>query len=73
MQKFFIPRYKSATIRIRLDEHGTAVWNLIDGRRTVKDIAEMLAEHFQHEEDYEYRVAAHCSQLYTQGFVKSRT
>jgi hypothetical protein len=73
MQKYFVPRHKSATIRIRLDEHGTAVWNLIDGKRSVKDIADALAEHFQHEENYEYRVAAHFSQLYKQGFVKSRT
>ena len=70
MQKYFVPRNKSAVIRIRLEEHGTAVWDLIDGKRTVKEIAEALAEHFQQEENYEYRVAAYFSQLYRQGFVK---
>ena len=69
MQKFFVPRNKSKTIRIRLEEHGTAVWNLIDGKRTVKEIAELLAEHFQNEENYEYRVAAYFLQLYRQGFL----
>jgi len=70
MQKYFVPKNKSAIIRMRLEEHGTAVWNLIDGKRTVKEIADTLAEHFQHEENYEYRVAAYFSQLYKQGFVK---
>ena len=70
MQKYFVPKNKSAVIRIRLDEHGTAVWDLIDGKRTVKEIAEALAEHFQQEKNYEYRVVAFFSQLYRQGFVK---
>jgi len=69
MQKYFVPGNKSAIIRIRLDEHGTAVWNLIDGNRTIKEITELLAEHFQHEENYEYRIAEFMLQLYKQGFV----
>ena len=72
MQKYFVPRNKSANLRVRLDEHGTAVWNLIDGKRTIKEIAETLAEHFQHEKNYEYRIASHFLQLYKQGFVKSK-
>ena len=72
MQKYFVPKNKPATIRIRLDEHGTAVWDLIDGKRTVKEISETLAEHFQHEENYEYRIAVYLSQLYKQGFVKNK-
>ncbi|MCL1932262.1 MAG: PqqD family protein [Candidatus Azobacteroides sp.] len=70
MQKYLIPKNKSTMIRIRLDEHGTAVWDLIDGKRTIQTIAETLAEHFRHEENYEYRIAAFFSQLYKQGFVK---
>ncbi|MCL2562132.1 MAG: PqqD family protein [Rikenellaceae bacterium] len=70
MQKYFVPKKKSATVRIRLDEHGTAVWNLIDGNRSVREIAESLAEHFQHEENYEYRVAKFILHLYKQGYVK---
>ena len=70
MQKLFVPKNKSAIVRIRLDEHGTAVWSLIDGRRSVKKITELLADHFQHEENYEYRIADFMLQLYKQGFVK---
>jgi len=73
MQKYFVPKHKSAIIRIRLDEHGTAVWDLIDGKRTIKEIVETLAEHFHHEENYEYRITAYFSQLYKQGFVKNKT
>jgi hypothetical protein len=72
MQRFFVPKNKSPMIRIRLEEHGTAVWNLIDGKRTIKEIAEILAEHFNHEENYEYRVAIYFSQLFKQGFVKRK-
>ena len=70
MQKYLVPKRKSAIVRIRLDAHGTAVWNLIDGNRSVAKITEILAEHFQHEENYEYRIANFVLQLYKQGFVK---
>ena len=70
MRKFFVPKNKPPTIHIRLDEHGTAVWDLIDGNRTIKVISEVLAGHFQYEENYEYRIVAFFSQLYKQGFVK---
>ena len=72
MQKYFVPKNKSTTIRIRLEEHGTAVWNLIDGQRTIKEIAELSAGHFKSEENYEYRVAAYFLQLYRQGFLKKK-
>ncbi|GHT66060.1 hypothetical protein AGMMS50239_26930 [Bacteroidia bacterium] len=72
MQKYFVPKNKSAVIRVRLEEHGTAVWDLIDGQRTVKEIADALAAHFNYEENYEYRVAAYFDQLQKQGFVKCR-
>jgi hypothetical protein len=72
MQKYFVPTNKSAMIHIRLDEHGTAVWELIDGKRTIQTITEILADRFHHEENYEYRIATYFSQLYKQGFVKYR-
>lgn len=72
MQKYFVPKNKSAMIRIRLDEHGAAVWDLIDGKRTIQTIAETLADHFNYEKNYEYRIATYFSQLYKQGFVKLR-
>jgi len=70
MQKYFVPKGKSANLRVKLEEHGTAVWDLIDGAHTVKEIAELLAEHFEHEENYEYRVVKYIGQLYSNGFIK---
>jgi hypothetical protein len=69
MQKYFVMKNKSVIIRIKLEEHGTAVWKLIDGKRTVKDIADALSEHFMREENYEYRIAAYISHLQKQGFI----
>ena len=73
MEKYFVPRGKSAKVHVKLEEHGTAVWDLIDGKRTIKEIAELLAEHFDHEENYEYRISTYISQLYTNGFIKYKT
>jgi hypothetical protein len=70
MQKYFVPKHKSSVIHIRLEEHGTAVWNLIDGNRTVSDIINLLAEHFNNEKNYEYRVITYILQLQKQGFIK---
>jgi hypothetical protein len=70
MQKYFIPKNKSTIIRLYLEEHGTAVWNLIDGTRTVLEIVEILAEHFDDEKNYEYRITTYISQLQKQGFIK---
>jgi hypothetical protein len=70
MQKFFVPRNRSPIIRIRLEAHGTAVWKLIDGTRTVEEIVQILSDHFKNEENYPYRIAAYIQQLQKQGFVK---
>jgi hypothetical protein len=70
MRKYFVPKNKSAVIRIRLEKHGTAVWNLIDGNRTVLEIVNILAEHFDNEKNYEYRITTYISQLHRQGFIK---
>ena len=65
------PRFKRSWMsRVRLEEHGTAVWNLIDGQRTVREIIEKLADHFQHEAGYESRVSTYLSQLQKDGFIK---
>ncbi|MDR1887054.1 MAG: PqqD family protein [Prevotellaceae bacterium] len=70
MRKYFTPKNKSEVIRIRLEEHGTALWNLIDGNRTVMDIVNLLAEHFDNEKNYEYRITTYILQLRKQGFIK---
>ncbi|PJB78952.1 MAG: PqqD family protein [Acidobacteria bacterium CG_4_9_14_3_um_filter_49_7] len=40
------PRLKKPTMRVRLDEIGTMVWQLVDGKRTVMEITELIGERF---------------------------
>lgn len=70
MSRYLLPKGMSKDIHVRLEEHGTAVWNLIDGQRTVREIIEKLADHFQYEEGYESRVSAYLSQMQKDGFIK---
>lgn len=72
MQKYFVPKNRSPVIRIRLDRHGTFVWQLIDGKRTVGEIAETveLPEEHRHEENLSSRVAQYIRQLQKHGFVR---
>ena len=70
MRRFLLPKGMSPVFHVRLEEHGTAVWELIDGMRTVRQIIEELAEHFDHEENYESRITAYITQLQKDGFVK---
>lgn len=63
MQRLLLPRGLSADIHIRLEEHGSAVWELIDGERTVGQIIEKLAAYFHGEADYESRVTTYLYRL----------
>ena len=69
MKRFMLPRGLSADIKVRLEEHGTAVWQLIDGERSVGEIIEKLAEHFENETNYESRVTTYIAQLQKDGFI----
>lgn len=72
MRRVLLPKGMSPDIRVRLEEHGTAVWKLIDGQRTVQEIISLLAEHFPSEEDYASRITKYVMQLQKDGFVKLR-
>ena len=70
MRRFLLPKGMSPDIHVTLEEHGTAVWNLIDGMRTVREIISLLADHFGKEEHYESRVTAYVMQLRKDGFIQ---
>lgn len=70
MRRFFLPKGMSPDIHVRLEEHGTAVWSLIDGRRNVAEILALLAAHFEEDENYESRVATYLMQLQRDGFIR---
>ena len=48
LRRFIEPRLDPSrrTIKLKLDDIGSAVWLLIDGRRSVREIAERLSERF---------------------------
>ena len=70
MQRFLVPKGMSKELHVKLEEHGTAVWNLIDGHRTVREIISLLARHFGEEENYIPRVTAYVMQLRKDGFIQ---
>ncbi len=70
MRRYLLPKSMSPYIHVSLEENGTVVWNLIDGRRTVRDIIEELAGYFEGQEGYEARVATYIVQLRKDRFIK---
>ncbi|WP_291529700.1 PqqD family protein [Bacteroides sp. UBA939] len=72
MRRFLLPKGMSPDIHVRLEEHGTAVWRLIDGKRTVQEIISLLDEHFQSDENYSSRITAYVMQLQKDGFIRLR-
>ena len=70
MQRFLVPKGISKELHVHLEEHGTVVWELIDGKQTQREIIEKLAVHFQNEAGYESRVSTYLYQLQKDGFIK---
>lgn len=70
MRRFLLPKGMSPDIHVKMEEHGTAVWALIDGQRTVREIVALLAEHFEGEENYGSRVSTYVMQLQKDGFLQ---
>lgn len=69
MRRFLLPKGMSPDIHVRLEENGSAVWEAIDGTRTVREIIEKLAVHFNAEANYESRITTYISQLQKDGFI----
>ncbi len=63
MRRFLLPKGMSPFVHVTLEEHGTAVWELIDGHRTVGEIIGLLGDYFQHQEGYDARITAYITQL----------
>lgn len=70
MRRFLLPKGMSPDIHVTLEEHGTAVWRLIDGQRTVQEIISQLTEYFPDEKDYPPRIATYIMQLEKDGFIQ---
>ena len=70
MRRFLLPKGMSPDNHVRLEEHGTAVWNLLDGHRPVRDIFSLLSRHFGGGENYILRGSAYVQPLRKDGFIQ---
>lgn len=50
IQRFKGPSPQTGSRKLQLDDLGTEVWNMIDGKRTVRDIVDAFAEAHQLED-----------------------
>lgn len=70
MRRFLLPKGMSPDIHVKLEEHGTAIWEVIDGKHTVQEIILLLAGHFKEEENYASRITLYLMQLRKDGFIQ---
>ena len=72
--KKILPKAKNPAQRIHLDELGSMVWNLFDGKHSIKGICEKLsAIPDLPEETIEERTVLFAQQMYKQKFIKVYT
>jgi hypothetical protein len=71
MQRLLVPRRRHPFIRIKLDRFGSDAWLLIDGARTVGDIADELDRRFGAEvQPVHDRLGTFMQLLERRGFVR---
>ena len=59
----------STHIHVPLEKYGSAIWNLIDGQRTVAEIATGMALQFSEEKEMEQRTVTFIQQLHRDKFI----
>ena len=63
----------SEQVHVKLDEMGSAVWNEIDGTKTVKKIGQKVSARFQDKAEPLYpRLAEYLARLEKNGFISYR-
>ena len=69
-RKYINHRMKSPYIKANLDELGSAVWEKIDGKNKVREIADSLKHNFGDDvEQIQERLTRYLTQLYNAGFI----
>ena len=65
--------FSNKPVRVHLDDIGTAVWNLCDGRRSVREIGESLEREFGERIDPIYdRLEQFLEHMRTKGMIEWR-
>lgn len=71
LKRWLQPRLKRPHMRVTLDEIGTAVWENCDGKKTVREISDILKERFGEKiEPLEPRMKVFFTQLFKSQFVR---
>jgi hypothetical protein len=69
--KKILPKPKNPGQKIHLDEMGSMVWNLFDGKHSIRNICEKLSELPKEPADsIEERTVLFAQQMYKQKFIK---
>jgi hypothetical protein len=73
LRKWLIPKHKSPHFRIHLDETGSHVWRLINGKQTIEKICLEMSQVLQREErpvdQIEVRITTFMTDLYKKKFI----
>jgi len=70
MVRFFVPMLSSPDLKVKLDEHGSFIWNGCDGNTSVGEIAGRMKETYGEAFDPECRrICAYVSQLLRTDFL----
>ena len=64
---------KKPNYRVKLDARGAAVWQACDGKRTIVQVAEIIATAFPEEPDTTLRTALFIRELARGGFLRLMT
>ena len=64
-----IPKHRNQYINANLDELGSATWELIDGRHTATEIANILNKKFENTEQIHQRVGLFLQNLNKNNFI----
>jgi hypothetical protein len=69
-RKHILPKMKRPYYRVKLDEKGSFLWSLIDGKRCVREIGVSFSKKFGAEAEPLYdRLAVFLQQLERSGFI----
>ncbi len=68
MAKLF-SRWYSPLIHVPLEQYGSEVWQLMDGKRTTEELIRIVSLHHPEEPNFPQRLAMYISQLHTDGFI----
>ncbi|MDL2222710.1 PqqD family protein [Bacteroidales bacterium OttesenSCG-928-M11] len=67
--KFLLPKGRKNEIKLDFDANGSAVWRLIDGKRSVQDILSDLEEVAQGQDLFDDRVVVFLQSLIQNDFI----